>query len=98
MFVVLDGLDGPLGDGRHARLRDGRLQLVERGQLLVERLYGIHRGAGGPIHEHEGPYKRARRAKGGRRGTTQTENETETAMACWGATRVTSTSPHGDTF
>ena len=30
VFVVLDGADGPLRDGRHLRLRDGRLYLVER--------------------------------------------------------------------
>ena len=42
VLVELDGLDRRLGDARHARLRDGRLQLVERRQLLVERLHRLH--------------------------------------------------------
>ena len=42
VLVELDGLDRRLGDGRHARLRDRRLQLVQRRQLLVERLHRLH--------------------------------------------------------
>ena len=42
VLVEFDGLDRRLRDARHARLRDGRLQLVERRQLLVERLYRLH--------------------------------------------------------
>ena len=33
VLVVLDGADGTLGDGSHLRLRNGRLDLVERRKL-----------------------------------------------------------------
>ena len=42
VLVELDGLDRRFRDARHPRLRDGRLQLVERRQLIVERLHRLH--------------------------------------------------------
>lgn len=42
MLIELNGPDGPLGDGGHLGLGDGRLRLVQGGHLLVERLYSLH--------------------------------------------------------
>ena len=42
VLVELDCLNRRLGDRGHARLRDRRLQLVQRRQLLVERLHRLH--------------------------------------------------------